>query len=129
MNLEQAKNILLVLADGINPLTGEVLPDGDSCNQVEVVRALNAVLRELERHERTISERRMQRNVQKSEEKNALNAGAAWTKSDDRVLCEMFDSGCSKEEICDRLGRSVGGIAARLKRLGKIEDRSELKNR
>ena len=44
MDICHAKELLTVLADGINPLTGEVLPSSDSCNQVEVVRALHAVL-------------------------------------------------------------------------------------
>lgn len=48
MDIERAKELLSTLADGVNPLTGEVLSDSDSCNQVEVVRALHTVLHELE---------------------------------------------------------------------------------
>ena len=48
MDLQRAKELLAVLADGINPLTGEVLPDSDSCNQADIVRALHAVLMNLD---------------------------------------------------------------------------------
>ena len=48
MDIQRAKELLAVLSDGVNPLTGEVLPEDDSCNQVEIVRALNTVLRFLD---------------------------------------------------------------------------------
>lgn len=44
MDIVRAIEVLSILADGINPITGEMLPDSDSCNQVEVVRALHKVL-------------------------------------------------------------------------------------
>ncbi len=49
MDIERAKELISSPAGGINPLTGEVLSEGDSCNQVEMVRALHTVLRELGR--------------------------------------------------------------------------------
>ena len=48
MELERAKELLFTLADGVNPLTGEVLSEADSCNQAEIVRALYTVLRALD---------------------------------------------------------------------------------
>ncbi len=44
MELKQAREIVKTLADGIHPVTGEILPAEDSCNQPEVIRALHAVL-------------------------------------------------------------------------------------
>ena len=32
MDVQRAKELLMVLADGIDPLTGEVLPDDHVCN-------------------------------------------------------------------------------------------------
>lgn len=48
MDISRAKIIVEALADGINPVTGEVLPTEDSCNQPDVIRALNAVLKQLD---------------------------------------------------------------------------------
>ena len=31
MDIQRAKELLAVLSDGVNPLTGEVLPEDDSC--------------------------------------------------------------------------------------------------
>ena len=115
MDIVKAKEILEILADGVNPLTGEVLPAHDSCNQVEVVRALHAVLKYLDMP------------VDKTRRPQAENAGKPWTQEDEEILCRMFDAGCSRKEICDHFQRSKGAIAARLVRLGKISERDEFR--
>lgn len=47
MDTAKAKELLAGLAEGVNPLTGEILPDDSICNQPEIVRALHTVLAEL----------------------------------------------------------------------------------
>ena len=46
MDVQRAKELLMVLADGIDPLTGEVLPDDHVCNKGEIVRALHCAVEE-----------------------------------------------------------------------------------
>ena len=113
MELKQAKKILELLADGINPATGEPLEEYDSCNQVDVVRALHIVLKHLNKPSE---------NPKKS---SAGNAGKPWTAEDDEILGRMFDTGCSTQEMCNHFQRSKGGITARLVRIGKIDSREE----
>ena len=110
MDIQRAKNILEVLADGINPITGELLPMIDSCNQVEVVRALHTVLKELKE--------------EKPKQKNPLveNAGKPWSKEEEENLCRMFDEGRSQGEIARQLKRTRGAIKARLVAMGKIQE-------
>ena len=55
------------------------------------------------------------------------NAGKPWTKELDQQLCQMFDRGDSVTAMCSQFKRSKGGIAARLVRLGRISNRTELK--
>ena len=114
MDIERAKELLQILSDGINPLTGEILPADDSCNQVEIVRALNTVLRELEQQPQ---------KKEKTASKNSThkNAGKPWSEADDTLLCSMFDEGCAKKDLCAYFKRSPGAITARLVRLGKIQ--------
>lgn len=111
MDIERAKEILAILADGVNPVTGEILPDNDSANQVEVVRALNAVLISLDKSKKP------------SKKDLPENAGKPWAKADEALLCHMFDQKRSKADICTHLKRTQGSIAAKLVRLGKIQDR------
>ena len=107
MDVITAKNILMLLADGINPVTGEILAEDDSCNQVEVVRAFNIILRCLDDE------------IKKSSKKLPENSGKPWTAQNDEDLCRMFDEGIPCKAICDQMGRTKGSIAARLVRLGK----------
>ena len=115
MEVETAKKLLTVLANGINPITGEVLPETDSCNQVEIVRALNTVLRYLDNQ------------PQKSTKPSPDNAGKPWTVEDEEALSHMFDQGCTQKDICSYFKRSPGAIAARLVKLGKISERDQFR--
>ena len=117
MDIERAKELLTALSDGVNPITGEVLPEDDSCNQVEVVRAFNIILRCLDDE------------IKKSCKKLPENSGKPWTAQNDEDLCRMFDEGIPCKAICDQMGRTKGSIAARLVRLGKIAQRDELNTR
>lgn len=112
MELEYAKKLLAALADGVDPLTGELLPEDSVCNKADIVRAFHCILKEL-------PEKKTQ-NKQQPE-----NHGKPWTEEDDATLCCMFDSGYTKKELCAHFKRTQGGIAARLIRLGKISDRQE----
>ena len=104
MEIQRARELLTILADGIDPLTGEVLPDDHVCNKGEIVRALNCVL------EQTRSPGRSQ----------PKNAGKPWTEELDDELCRLFDDGASRRELSEHFGRSRGAIEARLERLGKL---------
>ena len=40
MDLQRAKELLSGLADGVDPLTGEVLPEDHVCNKAEIIREI-----------------------------------------------------------------------------------------
>ena len=104
-NPERAKELLAVLADGIDPLTGEVLPYDHVCNKGEIVRALNCAVEELSRRKkRPLPE----------------NTGKPWTTEMDDELCRLFDEGMKKKDLCTHFGRTSGSIESRLERLGKL---------
>lgn len=44
MEINRAKEIVSALAEGIDPTTGEILPEDSVCNKGEVVRAFFAIL-------------------------------------------------------------------------------------
>ncbi len=115
MELAQARRILSTLADGVNPMTGELLADSDSCNQAPVVRALYAVLNALPKE------------VSPSNPPKHENAGKPWVSEEDEQLVSEYQSGLSGIEIASVHKRSKSAIAARLVRLGLINERSELR--
>lgn len=105
MDILRAKEILKTLADGVNPITGEVLPAEDSCNQPDVIRALHAVLEKLPEKKKAQPE----------------NAGAKWTDEEISVLTARFDSGMPTAQIAKLHGRTKGAIESKLVALGKME--------
>lgn len=50
------------------------------------------------------------------------NAGKFWSKDEEQLLIEMYNSKITKKEICDTLKRTENGLAARLLKLGIIDD-------
>lgn len=109
MDILRAKEILTILADGTNPLTGEVLPNSDSCNQVEVVRALHAVLNALNHQE------------EKNKKSQWENAGKPWSAEEKEQLIQEYHTGLKIHEISKKHGRSRGAIEAKLAQVGLID--------
>ena len=82
MDIQRAKELLTALADGLDPLTGEVLPSDHVCNKGDIVRALHCVLEALPR------------GLKKP---LPANNGKPWTEKADQELCSLFDSGMTKK--------------------------------
>ena len=113
MELSQAKALLTELADGVDPLTGECLPADSVCNRPEIIRALHCVLRYVsDRPKRSAP---------------LPNAGKPWTEADEAALMQMFDVGCSMEEMQARFQRTNGAIVRRLERLGRLRPGETMK--
>jgi len=115
MDVSRAKEIISALAEGVDPTTGEVLPDDSVCNKGEIVRAFYAVLNNL--------------NEQKSKKNMPANAGKPWTKEDEDLLVSLYHSGTPKRDICKALQRTESGVAARLVHLGIIDNRNIFRDR
>ena len=82
MDLQRAKELLSGLADGVDPLTGQVLPEDHVCNKAEIIRAFHCVLKAL---------------PGKPPKPQPENAGKPWNDADDAVLCR-----CSMPEEAKR---------------------------
>ena len=109
MEIDRAKELLTILADGINPITGELLPDEDSCNQVEIVRALHSVIMELD-------------NKNKSQTKKYReNSGKPWTEEGEKQLIDEYHEGLKVKDMAKSHGRSNGAITSRLVKLSLID--------
>ncbi|HEU4653681.1 MAG TPA: hypothetical protein VFS47_06830 [Steroidobacteraceae bacterium] len=110
MNEQRALAILSALADGVNPITGEVFPADSPYQSVEIVRALVFITRMLESKSRA----RPRTNL-------PSNAGKPWNDGEDERLLREFDRGQPLEKLAEMHGRTVAGIQARLERHGRIK--------
>lgn len=111
MDILRAKEIITALADGINPLTGEILSANDSCNQAEVVRALYTMLEYINAN---ITD-------DKHKREKPENAGKPWTDLEKKTVEEEYRSGIKISEIARKHGRSRGSIEAKLAQMGLID--------
>lgn len=117
MEATEAIKTIQLLANGIDPVTGEIFPDSSPYNHPKIIRALFRSLKALER----VKEKR--------ERSLPANAGKAWNSEEDRLLMEGFDAGVLVKQLATKHGRTEGAIAARLVRLGKISERAEVYTR
>ena len=57
------------------------------------------------------------------------NAGKFWTREEERLLVQMYNSSATKQEMCAAFKRTEVALAARLVKLGVIKDRDEFRGR
>ena len=111
----EAAQILEALARGIDPETGEVLPAGGPFNNTNVVRAL------------FIGAKALSQSTAVTKPKRELPEGLEhawqpWKKEEETKLLESFDAGATIEELAALHKRKVGGISARLMKLGRLDE-------
>lgn len=112
MNAKDAKEIVTLLSDGMDPQTGEIFADDSPYQQPDTIRALSVAVKGLDRLERY--EARMSNLPQ--------NAGTPWTDEEQQMLIEAFDKGGTVKELAALHERTSGAIHSRLVSLGKIEE-------
>lgn len=120
MDFDEAKSILNFLANGINPISGEVLPEISPYNEPKVIRALFTVLgsSKSKTSPKKTSEEKQQENILSGRPKNA---GLPWTDNLKKELEEKYMSGVAIEELILYFERTKGSIIAELLKQGLIE--------
>lgn len=115
MTFETATAILQNMIDGIDPVTGEILPNDHLCNYPEVIRALHVAILSMSSGKAQIKESSTQSHIK-------LNAGRPWTNQDLDELERLYLSGMSIDSICKQLQRRERGLKKQLIYLGLIID-------
>lgn len=101
MDIKRAKELISILAEGIDPISGEVLPADHICNNAEIIRAFYALL-----------------NAAEAVRNKPENAGKPWTTEDDKELERLYGEGVKISELKNHFKRSRTSIEARLDKLG-----------
>lgn len=115
----EAKNLLSALANGTNPVTGEVLPAESPYNEPLVIRALFTVLKSSRGPSiRKTPEERMQDNLAAGRPKMA---GMPWNDDQRAEAADKFKGGMSLRDLASHFERTQGAIHAELARQGLIE--------
>ncbi|GEL78739.1 hypothetical protein [Tenuibacillus multivorans] len=112
MDTDKAIEIVNLLANGVDPETGEVFPNNSPYQHPEVIRSLFLAIKALEKMDK--SEKRQKRLPR--------NAGKSWTEEEEYLLVKAFDEGKSINELSEVHKRTKGSIRSRLIKLEKIEE-------
>jgi hypothetical protein len=115
MNVDRTLELISALADGTDPLTGQVLDADHLCQQPEIIRALHAA------REIVAREARRERRLTQARLTLPGNTGRNWSEDEDRLLDSRFRSGSSIADMATLHARTPGGIRARLFRLGLVD--------
>lgn len=114
MELQTARAILDTLAQGIHPVTGEVMPEDSPYNAPPVIRALFAVSQALEGAPAAPAARKRERG------ELPPNTGKPWSAEDDESLRTGFAAGVPTKDLAAALGRTRWAIESRLVKLGEM---------
>lgn len=105
MDIIRAREIIRSLAEGVDPITGELLSGESVYNTPDVIRALYTML------EVTASKPITPLDPHR-------NAGKPWTDAEDDKLVDEFKSKMKIADIAREHGRTYGAIESRLDHLG-----------
>ena len=108
---DDTRKIIHLLANGIDPITGEILPDTSPYNQPQVIRALFAVLE-------TGSAKK---SKPKSDRDLPAKHGKPWKQEESDYTATSYTAGTSLKEIAAYLQRTTGSIRSELIRQGLIQ--------
>ena len=125
MDTHKHIEVLEALANGIDPITGEILPNQSPYNHPEIIRSIFQVvdhlknpLRKAKKPKKTLEEKRAE-NLEKGLPRNA---GISWNDQERQELKNSFASQCSIGEIALKHERTTGAIRSELKKLGLLEE-------
>ena len=135
MDSNEAKRILLNIYNGIDPNTGEILPEDHLCRSLKVACALHIAIRaidgvkigvsEMEKvpRSRQMARRPKEKNLHQSDEKYGLkktnsalgNSGTVWTQYEKKLLVYLFERQVSYAAIGKELRRTAFEVEEKLK--------------
>jgi len=108
MKVEEAKKIVISLAKGVNPITGEVFSNDSPYNDPIIIQSLLTVAN----------------NVRfPKKQGKPKNAGLFWTEELKQEAAQLFKQGKSISELSKYFERTEGSICSELRHQGLIKNR------
>lgn len=127
MEIEKAKDVVSSLANGVDPITGEVFDDHNPYNHPTIIRALYTVLSHIRMPKRQTKLSIEEKREQNIAEGRPRNAGLAWTGELKQEVAALFKQGKTPCELARHFERTETAIISELTHQGLI-DRSEIAN-
>lgn len=106
MELKRVKEIINMLANGRDPVSGDKIPDDSFLNHRDCVRALSLAAFYIP-----------------VEDSKQGQRGARWTAEEENMLTALFEAQEPIGRIASKMGRSRAAIKARLIKVGLLQYR------
>jgi ribosomal protein L9 len=106
-NKQRNIEILEALANGVDPISGEVFPADSPYQQTEIIRVLFNAINELKKGN----------NKTTKTDSKKENQGNKWLDTEEEKLKENFNKGYKISELATMHGRTYGAIRSRLVKL------------
>lgn len=121
MDISDALPFIEALACGVDPISGDALPDDSPLHHPQVIRALFTATRLME----SIDDGAPTSAV----DSRPVRVGEPWNGEEDHKLIHAFEAGESFSQIAKAHQRSRGAIVSRLVRLGRLLRKSDASSR
>ena len=118
MDIQQAKEIVSVLAHGMNPITGEPFPDDSPYNHPLIIRALYTIIGNNVNNPKSQNKKIIEEKP--AENDRPRNAGLSWTKEMKLQLELSYKEGKTIEQLAKIFERTEGAIRSELEHQGLI---------
>ncbi|ALU42046.1 MULTISPECIES: hypothetical protein [Pseudoalteromonas] len=121
MDQQQVANIVYGLANGIDPITGEILPAQSPYNHPDVIRALFQSL-QWQPKQKKVKKTLAQKQQDNLDKGLPENYGLPWSDEDIKQVLEQYKGSVEIDKIAITLARKPGSIIAVLNKQGVIDD-------
>lgn len=121
MQLGEAIAVIESLANGIDPVTGQPLPNAGPYHHPRVIRALFTVLQQARRASEGQAANYKPAGSFASASDLCYRTGKPWTAEEDEQLIAEFHSAVEFRDMAKRHGRTRGAIISRLTKLGEMQ--------
>lgn len=125
MDIDSSIKTLQKLANGADPITGEVLPEASPYNHPDVIRAIFSVIDAVKNPPK--KGKQVKKTVQEKQAENLesglpVNAGLPWSDDERSELHQDFAANMPIQDLAAKFGRSQGAISVELKKQGLVEE-------
>lgn len=123
MKIEKAKEIVVLLANGTDPTTGEIFTDDSPYNHPVVIRALYTVLNHVKTSKKQNKLSVEEKQAQNLANEKPRNAGLPWSEELKQEVVALFRQGKSTNELAQHFERTEGAIISELEHQGVMVQR------
>lgn len=122
MEISKSVDILQVLADGVDPATGEVFPCDSPYSSPEVIRALFTCIQHIHKTPTAVKKTLEEKQTDNLRKNLPKNAGMPWSDKLKMELEKEFKGGFTIFELANKFGRTKVAIVSELKRQSLVTD-------